>query len=33
MIHAPTFGEPVQIANDYRTLGDYAGASRPAAAR
>ncbi len=29
MIHAPDFGQPVQIAEDYRQLGDYAGASRP----
>ncbi len=29
MIHAPDFGQPVQIADDYRQLGDYAGASRP----
>jgi cell wall-associated NlpC family hydrolase len=33
MIHAPTFGQPVQAADDYRTLGDYAGASRPTADR
>jgi cell wall-associated NlpC family hydrolase len=32
MIHAPTFGKTVGIIEDYRVLGDYAGASRPAAA-
>ncbi len=30
MIHSPTFGESVQIQEDYRDLGDYAGTSRPA---
>lgn len=31
MVHAPTFGEPVQVA-DLRSFKDYAGASRPVAA-
>lgn len=32
MVNAPTFGQPVQVA-DLRGFGDYAGASRPAATR
>ena len=29
IVNAPTFGQPVQV-EDYRSFGDYAGASRPA---
>lgn len=27
MIHAPDYGQHVQIENDYRSLGDHAGAT------
>ncbi|WP_346051839.1 MULTISPECIES: C40 family peptidase [Amycolatopsis] len=29
MIHAPDFGKPIQVQQDFHTLGDFVGASRP----